>query len=178
METEEKPANIKSANRPVPGAGTSLPGWGIDADPSNNPTHPMKNSTGADHDRLNYARAQQQTRSVEVLQSNERPTLTRVFGTSIPPSGLSGILRRYAFRFSEGSAGHWLTLIFADRINAVEGIADDLRRGTVPNIFSERGWGAAWKYDRKNVVKKAAIATVVTAAAITFFILRSRRNKK
>src|SRR5687768_10729940 len=129
METAIKTEPVQ----PAAGAGTELPGWGVDADPTNNPTHPMKKYTGADHERLNYPRAQQQSRTVEVLQSNERPALTRVFGTSVPPSGLSGVLRRYAFRFSEGNAGHWLTLILADRINAIEGVAEDLRKGIVPN---------------------------------------------
>lgn len=174
MDTAIKP----TTRHPAAGAGTDLPGWGVDADPTNNPTHPMKKYTGADHERLNYARAQQQSRSVEVLQSNERPALTRVFGTSVPPSGLSGMLRRYAFTFSEGSSGHWLTLILADRINVVEGIADDLRRGIVPNIFAERGWNAAWKHDRKNVIKNVAIGTAVTAAVVTFFIMRKGTKKK
>ena len=174
METETK----LTTSRPAPGAGISLPGWGIDADASNNPTHPIKHSTGADHNRLNYERAQQQSRSVEVLQSNERPTLTRVFGTSVPPSGLSGALRRYAFRFSEGSAGHWLTLILADRINAVEGIVEDLGDGKVPNIFAERGWGAAWKYDRKNVITKIVISAAVTTALVMYFRMRKAKNKK
>jgi hypothetical protein len=163
--------------QPSAGAGTELPGWGIDADPTNNPTHPMKNYTGADHNRLNYTRAQQQPRSVEVLQSNERPALSRVFGTSVPPSGLSGVLRRYAFRFSEGSAGHWLTLILADRVNAIEGVADDLRKGTVPNIFAERGWDAAWKYDRKNVIRKVAVGAAVTAAVVTYVMMRKKGKK-
>jgi hypothetical protein len=174
MKTEITPTPI----HPAPGAGTDLPGWGIDADPTNNPTHPMKHYTGADHDRLNYPRALQQTRTVEVLQSNERPTLTRVFGTAVPPSGVSGMLRRYAFRFSEGSAGHWLTLILADRINAMEGIADDLRHGTVPNIFAERGWNAAWKHDRKNVIKRGAIGAAIAAAVVTFAVMHKAGKKK
>src|SRR5690349_6448345 len=85
-----------------------IEGWGIDAVPENDPTYPMKHYTGADHDRLNYERAPQQKQDIELLKSNERPTITRVFGTSVPPSGLSGMLRRFAFRFSEGSSGHWL----------------------------------------------------------------------
>src|SRR5688572_33437649 len=88
-----------------------IPGWGIDADPENEPTYPMKHYTGADHDRLNYERAPQQPVNVEVLHSNERPGITRVFGASTPPSGWSGALRRYAFKFSEGSSAHWMTLI-------------------------------------------------------------------
>ena len=124
-------------------------GWGIDADPENEPTYPMKKYTGDDHKRLNWERPIQQPATVEVLKSNERPTLSAVIGTSTPPSGLSGALRRYAFKYSESSYGHWLPLVLADRINVVEGIIDDLKRGHVPNIFAERGWNAEWKYNRK-----------------------------
>lgn len=151
-------------------------GWGIDANPKNNPTYPIKNYTGADHDRLNYERAPQQPKSMEVLHSNERPGITRVFGTSVPPSGLSGMLRRYAFKFSEGSAGHWMTLILADRINVVEGILDDVVHGHVPNFFAERGWKAEWKYNRSGAIKTIAIGAAVTSALLLFLATR-RRNK-
>jgi hypothetical protein len=33
----------------------NIPGWGIDADPENEPTYPMKTYTGDDHKRSNYA---------------------------------------------------------------------------------------------------------------------------
>src|ERR1043165_9782208 len=99
-----------------------IKGWGIDADPENEPTYPMKKYTGDDHRRLNYDRPPLQEVDVEVLKSNERPNLTAVVGTSAPPSGLSGNIRRFAFKFSEGQWGHWLSLILADRINMVEGI--------------------------------------------------------
>jgi hypothetical protein len=152
----------------------NIPGWGIDADPENDPTYPMKHYTGADHDRLKYDRAPQQPQREEVLKSNERPTITRVFGTSTPPSGLSGMLRRYAFKFSEGSSGHWMTLILADRINVVEGIIDDLAHGHVPNIFAERGWNAEWKYNRTGLIKNVAIGLAITS---TLLILLANRKK-
>lgn len=154
-----------------------IPGWGIDADPENDPTYPMKNYTGADHDRLNYDRAPQQPSKVEILHSNERPGLTRVFGTVSPPSGLSGILRRYAFKFSEGSAGHWLTLILADRINVVEGIIDDLRHGHIPNLIAERGWKAEWKYNRQGLVKNVAVGLAITSALMVLMVVRNRNRK-
>jgi hypothetical protein len=152
-------------------------GWGIDANPENDPTYPIKKYSGVDHERLNYERAPQQPRTVEILKSNERPAITRVFGTSTPPSGLSGMLRRYAFRFSEGSSGHWLTLILADRINVVEGIVDDLRHGHVPNIFAERGWNAEWKYNRKGVIKNVAITAAVTAAVVGYLVYKNRSKR-
>jgi hypothetical protein len=156
---------------------SQVKGWGIDADADNNPTYPIKNYTGADHERLNYERATQQTPIVEVLRSNERPELTRVFGTSTPPSGLSGRLRRYAFKFSEGSSAHWLTLILADRVNVLEGIIDDLRHGIVPNIFSERGWKAEWKYNRKGAVRKIATNVAITTAIVALILYRAKRRR-
>ncbi|HYG01422.1 MAG TPA: hypothetical protein VD927_03205 [Chryseosolibacter sp.] len=155
----------------------NIKGWGIDANPDNNPTYPMKDWNGADYDRLDYERASQQPLNVEVLHSNERPGITRVFGTVTPPSGLSGILRRYAFKFSEGNAVHWMTLLMADRVNVVEGIIDDLKHGIVPNIFKERGWAAEWKYNRKGAVKSIAMGVAITSAIVACMIYNNRNKK-
>ena len=152
-----------------------IPGWGIDADPDDHPNYPIKKYNGADHQRLNYERPSMQPVDMEILHSNERPGMTAVFGTSVPPSGLSGMLRRYAFRYSEGRARHWMTLILADRINAVEGIIDDLRHGYIPNIFAERGWKAEWKYNRRSMITKMAAGVLVTTIAIA---LMSRKKKR
>jgi hypothetical protein len=43
-----------------------------------------------------------------------------VFGTSTPPRGLSGAVRRHAYKYSEGRAAHWLILLAADRVDAWE----------------------------------------------------------
>ncbi|WP_367868543.1 hypothetical protein [Pedobacter sp. WC2423] len=151
----------------------SIPGWGMDADPDNEPTYPMKNYTGDDHHRINYERSLQQTETVEILQSNERPALSVVFGTTIPPSGLSGRIRRYAFRHSEDRYRHWLPLLIADRIQVYEGIIDDLGKGYFPNIFAEKGWKAAWKYNTKSLITKVGI----TASVAVFVMLSLRREK-
>ena len=152
-----------------------IPGWGIDADPENDPTYPMKHWNGADHQRLNYERAPQQPVDMEILKSIERPTITRVFGTSTPPSGLSGAIRRFAYRYSEATLAHWMGLIFADRVNVWEGILDDLRHGTVPNIWAEKGWGSEWKTNRKGVIKKVAITAI--AATVVIAIMSKRKRK-
>jgi hypothetical protein len=145
----------------------SIPGWGMDADSENEPTYPMKNYTGDDHKRTNYERSEQQPFTVELLQSNERPRPTAVFGTSVPPSGLSGVIRRYAFKHSEDRYRHWIPLLLADRINVVEGLIEDLKSGYVPNLLAERGWRSELKYNRKGLVKKVLVAVVVTAVAIS-----------
>jgi hypothetical protein len=44
-----------------------------------------------------------------------------VFGTTCPPKGLSGAIRKYAYaRYSEGRAAHWLLLMAGDRVDTVE----------------------------------------------------------
>ncbi|MXV16630.1 hypothetical protein [Hufsiella ginkgonis] len=151
-----------------------IPGYGMDADPENEPTYPMKNYTGDDHNRINYERSEQQPADVELLMSTERPALTAVFGTSTPPSGLSGMIRRYAFKHSEDRYRHWIPLILADRINVYEGVLGDLAHGHIPNIFAERGLKSSWKYNKKGVIKKTVVAVLVTAAIISFF----RRKKR
>ncbi|PRY55328.1 hypothetical protein B0I27_101297 [Arcticibacter pallidicorallinus] len=141
-------------------------GWAIDADPKNDPTYPMKKRSNEEHKGYTWERPTQQFVDVEVLHSNERPNITAVFGTSTPPSGLSGMIRRKAFEYSENHYGHWLPLILADRINVVEGIVDDLKRGHIPNIFAERGWNAEWKYNRKAALTKIAVGLALTAVLV------------
>lgn len=162
METnEEKYSHIK--------------GWGVDINPQNEPTAPLKKYTGDNHKRLNYEKPEQQETDVEILHSNERPSVSAVFGTSVPPSGLSGAIRRYAFRFSESSFAHWLPLLLADRINVVEGIIDDIRNGFFPNILVERGLKSEWKYNKKELITKVAAGVIITAAFIMFLTRKRRR---
>jgi len=152
-----------------------IKGWGIDADPKNDPTYPMKpHRTDAEQTGYSWERPTLQAETVEVLQSNERPNLTAVFGTSTPPSGLSGMIRRYAFRYSEGHWGHWIPLLLADRVNVVEGVIDDIRHGFVPNIFAEKGWKAEWKHNPKGLVTKVA-TTVLIATALVALVTRKKK---
>ena len=138
----------------------------------------MKKYTGDDHNRLNYERPPQQPVDIEVLHSNERPDVTRVIGTSSPPKGLSGMIRRYAFKYSEGSWRHWLPLILADRVNVIEGFIEDIAHGHVPNVFAERGWQAEWKYNRKSFVTKLAIGAGIAAFAITLLTQKNKKRRK
>jgi hypothetical protein len=144
------------------------------AEPQNEPPYPIKNYTGDDQNRINYERSAQQPVEVEILMSTERPAVTRVFGTSVPPSGLSGMIRRYAFQHSEDRYRHWIPLILADRVNAVEGIVDDLKRGHVPNLFSEKGWKVELKHNPKGMAVKAV---AVAAAGLLVYLALTRKKK-
>lgn len=151
-----------------------IPGWGIDADPSNMPNHPIKHYTGADHQRLNYERPPQQPVTVELLKSIERPTPSAVFGTVSPPEGISGSIRRYAFKYSESTYMHWVPLVLADRIDVIRGVIDDIKSGHFPNIIKEKGWYAEWKYNRKGMIKNILIGTAIAFVAIS--LLRSDKS--
>jgi hypothetical protein len=148
-------------------------GWGVNADPQNDPTYPLKNRNDGEHAGYSWERPPQQPITVEVLHSNERPDVTSVFGTSTPPSGLSGMIRRKAFRYSESSYGHWLPLMLADRVNVVEGVLGDLGHARVPNVLSERGWKAEWEHNRMSLVRRILVRVVVISAAVVY--LSNRR---
>ena len=154
---------------------SQVKGWGVDADRGNDPTYPMKNRNDGEHEGYSWERPAQQPVNVEVLHSNERPNVSAAFGTSTPPAGLSGVIRRFAFNYSESSYGHWLPLMLADRVGVVEGYLEDLSRGHVPNVFAERGWKAEWKHNRTGLVTRVAVGAVLATAAIA--LLRGGRGK-
>ncbi len=152
-------------------------GWGIDADRENDPTYPMKKRIDDEHEGSNWHRPPQQTTDIEILQSVERPHITSVFGTSVPPSGLSGMIRRHAYKKSESSYGRWLPLVLADRIGVYEGMLQDFTRGRIPNVFAERGWNAEWDHNRKSFILKAAAVAAVTAVVVGVFFYRGNNHK-
>ena len=150
---------------------TQVKGWGLDADPNNDPTYPYKNRNNGEHAGYSWERPPQQQSDVEVLRSIERPNLSAAFGTSTPPSGLSGMIRRAAFKYSESSYAHWLPLMLADRVGVVEGVVSDLAHGHIPNIPSELGWKVEWKYNRTSLVTRIFIRAAVVTAVV--MLLRS-----
>ena len=97
-----------------------IPGWGVDLDPKDRPAFPRERfdpgATGAHWD---FPDRQPEKWPRE--RSVEHKFLTPVFGTSCPPTGLSGAIRKVAYRrYSEGRAAHWLLLLAADRVDAGE----------------------------------------------------------
>jgi len=148
-------------------------GWGADLDRKNRPAVPMER-TPPRFIHQPEGELPQQPERVEVLVSPERPGITPIFGTGQPPSGLSGMIRRLAFKSTENDIRHWLLLLLADRVNMVEGIADDLARGHVPNILGEMGIKAEIKHNPQGLAKKALVATAVVGGVWYLLNRRSR----
>ncbi|MDH6165499.1 hypothetical protein M2282_000627 [Variovorax boronicumulans] len=148
-------------------------GWGADLDHANRPAYPMERTPP----RLPHPvdAPEQQHAHVEVLHSTERPGITRIFGTTLPPSGLSGWLRRHAFRHSENDLRHWMLLLLADRVNVGEGLVEDLSRGHVPNLYAEMGGRAELRHNPMGAARKAAIGVGVLALVALSMKRRRRR---
>ncbi|HYP44519.1 MAG TPA: hypothetical protein VEQ66_04915 [Propionibacteriaceae bacterium] len=96
-----------------------IPGWGADLDHANRPAFPREQPELVSGAHWDFPERQPELRPRE--RSIEHGQLPPVFGTSCPTKGLSGVLRKYSYRrFSEARAAHWLILLAADRVDAVE----------------------------------------------------------
>jgi hypothetical protein len=117
-----------------------IPDWGADLRMEDRPGVPMEFEPPH-----RYATAPvsipSQPPSVTVLKSASLDRMTPVFGTASPPRGLSGLLRRMAYKIPEHKGRHWLILLMADRIDVVEGLLGDLRKR--PGLLASLGVGAA-----------------------------------
>jgi hypothetical protein len=118
---------------------STIPGWGVDLDRADRPAVPKERfapeSTGAHWDF-----PERQIERWPRERSIEHSMLTPVFGTSCPPRGLSGLIRRYAYRrFSEGRTAHWMLLMLADRVDVAESRVLALAQGRPDNIIAETG---------------------------------------
>jgi hypothetical protein len=114
--TAQKPRNAESSDQ----LRARIPGWGVDSDPKDRPSVPRERfdpyGSGAHWD---FPERQPEKWPRE--RSIEHAQLTPVFGTSTPPRGLSGAMRKLSYaRFSEARAAHWLILLMADRVDSVE----------------------------------------------------------
>ncbi|MFC0678717.1 hypothetical protein ACFFGH_12785 [Lysobacter korlensis] len=131
--TADKPKLAKSREE----LRATIPGWGADLDPKDRPAFPREQSLDSG---AHWDFPERQPEKWPRERSIEHTMLTPVFGTSSPPRGVSGAIRKYAYRqFSEGRAAHWLLLILADRVDAVEHHAQSLLTLRPDNPITQTG---------------------------------------
>ncbi|MCS5717860.1 hypothetical protein N1027_06900 [Herbiconiux sp. CPCC 205763] len=122
-----------------------IPGWGVDLDPADRPAVPREQhapeGTGAHWD---FPDRQPELSPRE--RSIEHSMLTPVFGTVAPLRGVSGAVRRYAYRYSEARAAHWLLLIAGDRIDSVGSHVKSFATLRPDNPLTETGLLAEFRY--------------------------------
>lgn len=93
--------------------------------------------------------------------------LTPVFGTATPPRGVSGLIRRIAYRIPEQRARHWMLLLTADRIDVMEGMLGDV----LGRPLRRRGFERAGRALQAN---PAGVLAGATAASIGAALLLRR----
>lgn len=115
-----------------------IPGWGADRDPADRPSGTRLRrdlpETGAHWD---FPDRQPGGEGRE--RSIEHAFLTPVFGTAAPLHGASGLIRRFAYRYSEGRLAHWMLLVVGDRVDAAGAHARSLASGRPENTVRESG---------------------------------------
>lgn len=136
----EKPRNARSSEE----LRRSIPGWGVDLDPKDRPAVPKEKfnpgGTGA-----HWHFPERQVEHWPREMSPEHAMLPPVFGTSCPPKGLSGAIRRFAYRYSEGRLSHWLLLVLGDRVDVLESRVTAILQGRPDNPFAEAGLRSEWR---------------------------------
>lgn len=172
-----------------------ISGWGADLDPADRPSVPKlrfdPEATGA-----HWEVPERQEEKWPRERSIEHAQLTPVFGTSCPPKGLSGVLRKYAYRcYSEGRAAHWLILLAADRVDAWEshlasfatlrpdnpitetGVLNEVRRhGLSSRIGAKRADLSHTWLDPIVVAGPWVLSVVAAAAVIRTLVHRGRES--
>jgi hypothetical protein len=97
-----------------------LPFWGLDLDPRTRPAVPWD---AAPHPLpgAHWDKPEQQPIVGLVLTRAGLLSPTPVFGTAVPPRGISGKIRIAAYRIPDHFVRHWALLIAADRVDVLEG---------------------------------------------------------
>src|ERR687889_507478 len=133
--TPEKPPIAESTDQ----LRARIPGWGVDLDPKDRPSVP-KLQYQDDLSGAHWTFPENQPEKWPRERSIEHKFLTPVFGTSCPPKGVSGMMRKYAYRrFSEGRAAHWLILVVADRVDSLGSHLQSLLTLRPDNPITETG---------------------------------------
>jgi hypothetical protein len=133
--TPEKPPLSESAEE----LRARIPGWGVDLDPKDRPAFPRERfdpeASGA-----HWTFPERQEPHDGRERSIEHQFVTPVFGTSVGLKGLSGVMRRAAYRrYSEARAAHWLILLAADRVDVLESNLGSLLSLHPDNPVTETG---------------------------------------
>jgi hypothetical protein len=104
---------------PTPVSAGVIPGSGIDEPASRRPGVPMERwPSPAGH--AHWDEPDRQDDPGHVLRRKGLARLTPVFGSTLPPRGISGMMRRAAYDIPEHHTSHWLVLLLADRVDALE----------------------------------------------------------
>jgi hypothetical protein len=186
--TAQKPPLAESSDQ----LRARIPGWGVDLDPADRPSVPRMQLDLA-HTGAHWEFPERQPERWPRERSIEHKFLTPVFGTSCPPKGLSGVLRKYAYaRYSEARAAHWLILIGADRVDAIESHLrsfgtlhpdNPITETGVLSEFTRKGFSSRVGRGRTDVVHQPLDPVIVAgpwvlAGGVVYSAVRALRRRR
>ena len=167
-----------------------IPGWGVDLDPNDRPSVP-KLQFDPSFSGAHWEFPERQPENWPRERSIEHQILPPVFGTSCPPKGLSGVMRRFAYkRYSEARAAHWLLLLAADRVDALEHHLRSFVSVRPDNPFTQtgirseltrRGFSSRIGQHRADVLQQALDPLIVAgpwiaAGGVVLWVIKRRRS--
>lgn len=94
-------------------------GWGFDLARENRPGVPKQRDPARPIGTPHWQEPSTQGGASASLVSPMR-AMTPIHATAVPPRGVSGVLRRAAYRVPDYRPRHWLILMLADRVDAIE----------------------------------------------------------
>jgi hypothetical protein len=122
----------------TPGKGPWSPaaaeGRGIDLDPSRRPGVPRMHRPRPLPNTI-YPPERQLSRVKVFMHGRPHKTFPPVFGTAVPPRGLSGLVRKAAYRHPDHHMRHWAMLLLADRVDLWEHRTRRALRAAAPAAF-------------------------------------------
>jgi hypothetical protein len=95
------------------------PWWGIDRDRARRPGVPMEREPRP-FANTHFPPERQPGESSVPMHGRPNKQMPPVFGTSVPLGGLSGVVRRAAYKLPDHAPSHWLLLMLGDRVDSWE----------------------------------------------------------
>jgi hypothetical protein len=99
---------------------TRPPYWGVDLDPARRPGVPMMRTPPQPFPNTRFPPEHQPGEPASPMHGRPNKRMPPVFGTAVPLRGLSGMVRRLAYRYPDHYPSHWLLKLMGDRIDSME----------------------------------------------------------
>lgn len=93
--------------------------WGVDQDHARRPGVPMMREP-QEWPNTRYPPERQPGKPTAPRHGRSNKPMPPVFGTAVPLRGLSGVIRRWAYRYPDHKPRHWLLKMLGDRVDSWE----------------------------------------------------------
>jgi hypothetical protein len=94
------------------------PHWGVDRDPARRPGVPMMRTDPQPLPNARFPPERQRGTPASPRHGRPNKPMPPVFGTALPPRGLSGAIRKLAYRYPDHKPRHWLLKMLGDRVDS------------------------------------------------------------